>query len=151
MHPALRQYVGRPSPRIARYIAVGAFTGFAGVALAFAIVKVVDVRRGNERQAAIEHRHEARAAFASNARDLVLARTLVRDFAFRGWPSWVATHPDRDCPTSLHELETYVGDGATVDPWGSSFRFHCAGGQFRVTSDGPDRTPATSDDIRSYR
>jgi hypothetical protein len=62
MHPALRQYVGRPSPRIARYLAVGALTGFAGVALAFAIVRVVDVRRGNEVQEAIEHRHDACAA-----------------------------------------------------------------------------------------
>ena len=151
MHPALRQYVGRPSPRIARYIAVGAFTGFAGVALAFAIVRVVEMRRGNERQAAIEHRHEARAAFASNARDLVLARTLVRDFAFHAWPSWVAANPDRDCPTRLADLERYVGEGTTVDPWGNSFRFRCDGSHFRVTSDGPDRTPSTSDDIKSVR
>jgi hypothetical protein len=59
MHPALRQYVGRPSPRVARYVAVGAFTGFAGIALAFSIVRIVELRRGNERQAQIERRHEA--------------------------------------------------------------------------------------------
>ena len=151
MHPALRQYVGRPSPCVARYLAVGALTGFAGIALALSIVRVVEVRRGNERQEAIERRHEARAAYAANAKDLVFARTLARDFAVHGWPSWVAANPDRDCPTKLAELERYVGEGTTVDPWGSSFRFRCDGSHFRVSSDGPDRTPSTSDDIRSVR
>lgn len=59
MHLALRQYVGRPSPRVARYVAVGALTGFAGVALAFSIVRLVEVHLGNERQEQIERRHEA--------------------------------------------------------------------------------------------
>lgn len=151
MHPALRPYVDRPSPRIARYLAVGALTGFAGVALALSIVPVVEVRRGNEHQEAIERRHEARAAYAANAKDLVLARTLTRDFAVHGWPSWVAANPDRDCPTRLDELERYIGEGTTVDPWGDSFRFRCQGGHFRLSSDGPDRAPSTSDDIRSVR
>jgi hypothetical protein len=151
MHPALRQYVGRPSPRVARYVAVGALTGFASVALALAIVRLVEVHRGNERQEAIERRHQQRAAYAASARDLVLARTLARDFAMHGWPSWVVANPDRDCPANLAELERYVGDGTTIDPWGNPFRFRCDGGHFRVTSDGPDRTPSTSDDIRSVR
>jgi hypothetical protein len=60
MHPALRQYVDRPAPNVARYLAVGLLTGFAGIALALSIVHVVEVRRGNDRQAEIECRHEAR-------------------------------------------------------------------------------------------
>jgi hypothetical protein len=150
MHPALRQYVGRP-PRFARYVALGALTGFAGVALAVSIVHLVEVRRGNERQDRIERRHEARAAFASNARDLVLARTLARDYAVHAWPSWTAANPDRDCPARLAELEPYVGDGTTVDPWGHPFRFTCTGTRISVSSDGPDRVRNTRDDIRSTR
>jgi len=64
MHPALRQYVERPSPRTARYVLAGAVTGFAGVALAFAIVKVVDTRRENDRQERIEHHQQVRADHA---------------------------------------------------------------------------------------
>lgn len=151
MHPALRQYVGSPSPRLARYVAIGAFTGFAGVALAFGIVRVIDTRHTNDRQTAIERRHSSRAERAASAHDLVVARSLVRDFALRAWPSWVAAHPDRACPTSIADLAPYGGEGTEVDPWGHAVHFACNGTRLAASSDGPDGIRGTRDDLWSNR
>lgn len=151
MHPALRQYVERPSPRLARYVAVGALTGFAGVALAFAIAHVVDVRRANAHQAAIERTLDSRPRFAESASDLVLARTLVRDYAVIAWPSWVAANPSRACPASIAELAPYLGPGAEVDSWGHAFHYRCDGTHFSAGSDGPDGIRASADDLWSSR
>ncbi len=148
MHPALRQYVERPSPRTARWIFVGALTGFAGVALAFACVHAVDTRHANDHQATIE---AERTRFAHDASDLVLARTLVRDYAVIAWPKWVAANPSRACPSSIAELAPYIGPGTEVDPWGHAFHFRCNidGTQLSASSDGPDGIRGTSDDIWS--
>ncbi len=151
MHPALRPYVVRPSPRLARYVFVGALTGFAGVALSFAIVHVIDVRHGNDRQAEIERRHEARARCAHRATGVMLSRTIAHDLAVRAWPSWVADHPDRACPTSIAELAPYLGSGTEVDSWGHAYHFACGGSRLSVGSDGPDGIRGTRDDLWSDR
>lgn len=149
MHPALRQYVGRPAPGTARYLAIGALTGFAGVALAFAIVRVVETRRTNDRQAEIERRHTlgtlpARATSPPRA-------TSSRDCAAHAWPSWVVANPDRTCPRAISELAPFTGMATEVDPWGHAFHFTCDGARFSAASDGPDGIRATRDDIWSRR
>lgn len=151
MHPALRQYVERPSPRTARYLALGALTGFAGVALALAINHVVEVRRANEHQATLDRLLDARPRFAESASDLVLARTLTRDYVVIAWPSWASVNPSRACPASIAELAPYLGPGAEVDPWGHAYHFRCDGTHLAAGSDGPDGIRGSADDIWSSR
>jgi general secretion pathway protein G len=83
--------------------------------------------------------HAKKTTTATNAQTL---REAVK--------GWWALYDSSRCPT-VNELVT---DGILdevaprKDPWGTAWRIECNGSAVVVTSDGPDRQPGTSDDIR---
>lgn len=76
---------------------------------------------------------------------------LVRSLAFEAFPSWVANHPDLECPTTIADL-----GGATKDAWGTDLQMICGTGMpagatgIAIRSAGPDLKLDTSDDVKSW-
>ena len=90
--------------------------------------------------AALKYYQSAREKTAdTNAR-------AVRD-AVNAW--WIL-HDSGTCPTMADLISAGVLDAASPrkDPWGTPWRIECSDVAATVVSDGPDRTPGTSDDIR---
>ena len=94
----------------------------------------------------------ARRALYSESK-LNTAHSTVKRFAFEAFPNWEVTHPDRDCPARLDELNEYVNSTDIRDPWGNDYRFTCGPrgktAKLVVLSAGEDGEWGTHDDIRS--
>ena len=77
----------------------------------------------------------------------------IMKYAYVGYPSWRASHLDRDCPASLAELNEYINNNDSNDAWGQPLELHCdAVDRFSpirmwIRSAGPDRRFNTDDDI----
>jgi prepilin-type N-terminal cleavage/methylation domain-containing protein len=67
--------------------------------------------------------------------------------AVKSW--WVMTG-NSGCPTATQLVNDDIldEDSPLTDPWGKPWRIDCSEDHVSVGSDGPDRTPATVDDIR---
>jgi general secretion pathway protein G len=86
-------------------------------------------------------------------------RMQLKMYAFQAFPSWSASHPEKDCPDSLAGLDPYMNndnkDGAK-DAWGTPLTMLCgtsapaASHGFAVSSAGKDKTPGTPDDLHSW-
>ena len=80
----------------------------------------------------------------------------VKKYAFEAFPQWAAAHVDKECPTSLTELDQYIPGASHDDAWGTPLRMMCgkdlpAGARgLAVMSFGPDKKEGTADDIKSW-
>jgi hypothetical protein len=79
-----------------------------------------------------------------------IAKATVKKYVYEAYPEWAIEHPDARCPTTLAELNQWMGQSIAFDPWGLPYRSSCdAEGRVLVWSAGEDRRFATEDDIRS--
>jgi hypothetical protein len=85
-----------------------------------------------------------------------ITRMAVMDYADSAFLLWRRDHPDRDCPSTLGELNEYTNrrpkDGRPdiSDIWGNDFRMSCGARGLRVWSIGPDERFGTADDVKSW-
>lgn len=85
-----------------------------------------------------------------------IAHDTVRKYAYEAYPSWSAAHPDKACPERLEDLNEYMNNKDTKDPWGGTYKMMCgqnlpAGAKgLAVSSPGEDGKDGTSDDIKSW-
>lgn len=78
-----------------------------------------------------------------------VARMTVKKYAYEAYPEWAAANPDRPCP-ELGELNLYMANKDTKDPWGAPYFFACTSPKhLRIVSAGEDGAFGTADDIRS--
>src|SRR5687767_15163113 len=50
-----------------------------------------------------------------------ITKAKVKKYAFEAFPSWSSSHPDKQCPEKLADLNEYANDqskDATNDAWG---------------------------------
>jgi hypothetical protein len=85
-----------------------------------------------------------------------IAKLTVEKYQFEAFPSWSVAHADRICPDSLDEINVYMNNNDTRDPWVTPYRFACgrnASGsvKFYVDSAGEDGEFNTADDIGNDR
>jgi len=82
----------------------------------------------------------------------------LRKFVYEAYPHWLVTHPGKDCPGKLSEIDenSENPNKEPTDPWGQPIRMLCgaslpAGARgFAVVSYGPDGKPDTEDDLKSW-
>lgn len=85
-----------------------------------------------------------------------VASMAAKKYAFEAYPSWAAAHPDKACPDRLVDLNEYMNEKDTKDPWGNDYKMFCganlpAGARgFAVLSAGEDGKEGTADDIKSW-
>jgi len=85
-----------------------------------------------------------------------IAKATVQKYAFEAYPSWAAEHPDKTCPDKLEDLNEYMNNKDTKDPWAGQYKMLCganlpAGAKgVAVTSPGEDGKDGTADDIKSW-
>jgi len=100
-------------------------------------------------------RREPHAAQMMGASKAELAKLKAKKYAVEAYPQWSAAHPDKACPAKLEELNEYMSDHDTLDPWGRPYRMMCgptlAGAKgLAVISAGEDGKGGTADDIKSW-
>lgn len=100
-------------------------------------------------------RREPNAPQGMGASKAELAKVKARKYALEAYPHWLAAHPDKACPDKLEELNEYMTDNDTLDPWGRPYRMMCgptmAGAKgIAVISAGEDGKGGTADDIKSW-
>ena len=54
-----------------------------------------------------------------------LAKRKARKYVHEAYPQWRAAHPDKACPDRLEELNDYMTENDTLDPWGRPYRMRC--------------------------
>lgn len=89
-----------------------------------------------------------RCCFCGSKGDI--AGSTVKKYAYEAYPTWVQLHPPAACPARLSELNEYMNNKDTRDPWGNDYRMSCDAHGIRVHSVGEDAVDATADDVRSY-
>jgi len=99
--------------------------------------------------------HAAHASQMIGASKAELAKLKAKKYAVEAYPQWLAAHPDKACPDKLEELNAYMTDNDTLDPWGRPYRMMCgptmAGARgLAVISAGEDGKGGTADDIKSW-
>ena len=85
-----------------------------------------------------------------------IARMTAKKYADEAYPSWSTQHPDKACPDKLEDLNEYMNNKDTKDPWGGQYRMLC--GQnlppgakgMAIMSPGEDGKEGTPDDIKSW-
>lgn len=79
-----------------------------------------------------------------------IAKATVKKYVYEAYPEWAIEHPDARCPSSLAELNQWMGQAIAFDPWGLPYLSTCDGsGNVLVWSAGEDHRFGTDDDIRS--
>ncbi len=99
--------------------------------------------------------HAANAPQMMGAPPAELAKVKAKKYVVEAYPQWSAAHPDKVCPDKLEELNAYMNDKDTLDPWGRPYRMMCgptlAGAKgLAVISAGEDGKGGTADDIKSW-
>jgi prepilin-type N-terminal cleavage/methylation domain-containing protein len=80
----------------------------------------------------------------------------LRKYAFEAYPSWSASHPDKQCPEKLSDLNEYMNNEDSNDSWSRPLKMLCgsslpAGAKgLAVTSMGEDGKEGTADDLKSW-
>jgi hypothetical protein len=54
-----------------------------------------------------------------------IALDTAKKYAFEAYPSWSAAHPDKACPENLVDLNEYMNEKDTKDPWGHDYQMFC--------------------------
>ncbi len=80
-----------------------------------------------------------------------IAKAIVKKYAFEAYPEWRAANPGRACPTTLAELNPWMGRNDVRDPWGGGYVIRCDANGFGVYSSGEDGIYGTADDIPSWQ
>jgi prepilin-type N-terminal cleavage/methylation domain-containing protein len=86
-----------------------------------------------------------------------IAKMAVDKYAFEAYGSWAPSNPSKACPDKLEDLNAYMNNKDSKDPWGTQYRMKCGQslppsvkGGIAVESAGPDQKWETEDDIKSY-
>ena len=86
-----------------------------------------------------------------------IAKLDIKRYADEAYPLWARQNPTKACPGALLDLNEFTNKGKSIgDPWGTDYVMLC--GQnlppgargIAVVSAGPDKSPNTGDDIRSW-
>ena len=83
-------------------------------------------------------------------------RLKLKKYAFEAYPSWSTSHPDKQCPDKISDLNEYMNNEDSNDSWGHPIQLFC--GQtlppgakgIGVASFGEDGKPDTPDDLKSW-
>jgi general secretion pathway protein G len=85
-----------------------------------------------------------------------VAHATVEKYAYEAYPSWAQAHPDKQCPSSLADLNEFMNNNSINDPWGHPFKMLCGANLppgakgIAVYSDGEDGKEGTCDDVQSW-
>jgi prepilin-type N-terminal cleavage/methylation domain-containing protein len=85
-----------------------------------------------------------------------IAAIAVKKYVDEAYPAWAAAHPGKGCPDTLEELNEFMNDKATTDPWGNHYKMYCGSTlpphakRLAVSSPGEDGKDGTPDDIKSW-
>jgi hypothetical protein len=85
-----------------------------------------------------------------------VAQLTVEKYAFEAFPSWAMSHPDKQCPAKLAELDEYMNTRDVKDPWGRPYAMKCGADlpkgakAIAVYSFGEDGKDGTCDDVQSW-
>ena len=85
-----------------------------------------------------------------------IAKDTVQKYAYEAYPSWASAHPDKSCPDRIEDLNEYMNNKDTKDPWGGDYTMLCgqnlpAGAKgIAITSPGPDGKIGNEDDVKSW-
>ena len=85
-----------------------------------------------------------------------IAKMTVNKYANEAYPHWASEHPGKSCPDSLQELNEYMNNKDTKDPWGGEYKMYCGASLppgakgLAVMSNGEDQKEGTTDDIKSW-
>jgi prepilin-type N-terminal cleavage/methylation domain-containing protein len=85
-----------------------------------------------------------------------VAEATIKKYAFEAFGQWSANHPGKACPESLGELNEYMNNKDTKDPWGAEYLMFCGdtlppGAKgVGVQSVGEDGKRDTEDDVKSW-
>ncbi len=85
-----------------------------------------------------------------------IAKMAVNKYADEAFVQWSMQHSDKGCPDKIDDLNEYMNNKDTKDPWGNPYKMMCgqnlpAGAQHvAVMSFGPDGREGTADDIKSW-
>ena len=80
----------------------------------------------------------------------------LKKYAFEAYPSWSSSHPDKQCPEKLSDLNEYMNNEDSNDSWGKPLKMLCgtnlpAGARgIAVVSAGEDGKEGTPDDLKSW-
>jgi hypothetical protein len=86
-----------------------------------------------------------------------IAGLAIQKLAYEAFPVWAASHPDKDCPGSLADLQASTSGVDANDPWGHPYELFCGDKLPKgahgvgVRSLGRDGKPDTADDIKSWQ
>ncbi len=85
-----------------------------------------------------------------------IATLTAKKFAEEAYPAWAAAHPDKPCPDKLEDLNEFMNNKTTKDPWGNRYKMYCGSSLppdakgLAVSSPGKDGKEGTEDDIKSW-
>ncbi|HEY4179795.1 MAG TPA: prepilin-type N-terminal cleavage/methylation domain-containing protein [Kofleriaceae bacterium] len=85
-----------------------------------------------------------------------IAKATVRKYAYEAFLQWGQAHPSKACPDKLEDLNEYMNDNKTADPWGQNYKMMCgpnapAGVKgIGIMSFGEDQKEGTADDVKSW-
>jgi len=85
-----------------------------------------------------------------------VAILAVNKYAQEAYPAWAMAHPGKPCPDKLDELNEFMNNKDTKDPWGNRYKRYCGSTLpptakgLAVSSLGKDGTDGTADDIKSW-
>lgn len=80
----------------------------------------------------------------------------LSQYANEAYPQWSASHPDKQCPENITELNEFMNSKDVNDSWGHPIKMMCgpslpAGAKgLAVTSMGEDGKEGTADDLKSW-
>ena len=85
-----------------------------------------------------------------------VARMTVEKYANEAYPQWSAHNASKQCPDSLADLNEYMNNKDTKDPWGTDYQMLC--GQqlppgakgIAIESAGENQKMGDCDDLKSW-
>lgn len=86
-----------------------------------------------------------------------ITKLKLKKYAYEAYPSWAASHPDKQCPDKIADLNEYMNDEKdSTDAWQHPIKMMCgaslpAGAKgLAVMSIGEDGKEGTEDDLKSW-
>ena len=80
----------------------------------------------------------------------------LKKYAYEAYPSWSASHPDKQCPEKIADLNEYMNGNDSNDSWGRPVKMLCGSNLppgakgIAVMSMGEDGKDGTEDDLKSW-
>jgi len=85
-----------------------------------------------------------------------VAILTAKKYVDEAYPAWAAAHPGKPCPDKLEDLNAFMNQKTTKDPWGNPYKLYCGSTLppdargLAVSSPGEDGKEGTADDIKSW-